>query len=88
MSNSRQFSITLPIEMAEVVERKIRSGVYASASDVVRDGMQALMEREAAMERWVRDEVVAGHAEYLADPSRGVPAEDILPRIKARRAAV
>ena len=41
------------------------------------------MEREAAMERWVREEVVGGHTEYLADPSRGVPAEDILPSADA-----
>jgi hypothetical protein len=31
-------------------------------------------------------EVMAGHHEYLADPSKGVPAEAILDRIKARRA--
>jgi hypothetical protein len=31
-------------------------------------------------------EVVAGHKEYLADRSKGVPAEAILDRIKARRA--
>ena len=36
-------------------------------------------------ERWLRDEVVPGHAEYLADPSQAIPAEDVLSRIKARR---
>ena len=35
----------------------------------------------------VREEVIAGHREYLADPSKGVPAEAIFGRIKARRAA-
>jgi hypothetical protein len=29
--------------------------------------------------------VIVGHQEYLADPSRGVPAEEILGRIKTRR---
>jgi Arc/MetJ-type ribon-helix-helix transcriptional regulator len=52
---------------------------------VVREGVRALLERDAAIERWLREEVVAGHAEYLADPSKGVPAEEILGRIKARR---
>jgi hypothetical protein len=41
----------------------------------------------ASFEQWLRDEVLAGHAEYLADPSQGIPAEDVLARIKARRAA-
>ncbi len=40
-----------------------------------------------AMERWLREEVTAGHKEYLADPSKGVAADAILGRIKARRAA-
>ncbi|HTV32770.1 MAG TPA: type II toxin-antitoxin system ParD family antitoxin [Methylocella sp.] len=87
MRTTQQFSITLPIDMAEVVEAKIKSGAYASVSEVMRDGVRALLERDAAVERWLREEVRAGHAEYLADPSRGVAAEDILSRIKARRIA-
>jgi antitoxin ParD1/3/4 len=87
MRTTQQFSITLPLDMAEVVEGKIKSGAYASVSEVVRDGVRALLERDAAVERWLREEVVAGHREYLADPSKAVPAEAILNRIKARRAA-
>jgi antitoxin ParD1/3/4 len=43
--------------------------------------------RDAAVERWLREEVVAGHQEYLADRSKGVPAEAIRDRIKVHRAA-
>jgi putative addiction module CopG family antidote len=85
MRTTQQFSITLPHDMAELVESKIRSGAYASVSEVMRDGVRALMERDAAIERWLREEVVPGHAEYLADPSKAVPAEELLGRIKARR---
>ena len=87
MRTTQQFSITLPHDMAEAVEGKIKSGHYASVSEVVRDGVRALLERDAAVERWLREEVVAGHQEYLADPSKGVPADVILGRIKARRAS-
>jgi antitoxin ParD1/3/4 len=87
MQTTQQFSITLPIEMAELVEGKITSGAYASVSEVMRDGIRALMERDAAVERWLRDEVVEGHTEYLANPSKGVPADAILGRIHARRSA-
>jgi antitoxin ParD1/3/4 len=86
MRTTQQFSITLPLDMAEIVEEKIKSGAYATVSEVMRDGVRALLEREAAVERWLREEVVAGHQEYLADPSKGIPAEAILDRIKARRA--
>lgn len=88
MRTTQQFSITLPLDMAEAVEAKLKSGGYASVSDVMRDGVRALLERDAAVERWLREEVVAGHQAYLADPSQGVPAEDVLGRIKARRAAL
>jgi len=87
MRTTRQFSITLPLDMAEAVENKIKSGNYATVSEVVRVGVRALLERDAAVERWLREDVVAGHREYLADPSKGVPADEILGRIKARRAA-
>jgi len=87
MQNTQQFSITLPLDLAEAIEGKIKSGAYSSVSEVVRDGVCALLERDAAVEQWLRDEVIAGHEEYMADPSQGVPAEEILDRIKARRAA-
>jgi antitoxin ParD1/3/4 len=87
MRTTQQFSITLPHEMAEALERKIKSGAYASVSEVVRDGVRALLERDAAVDRWLREEVVPGHKEYLADPAKGIPADAILGRIKARRAA-
>jgi putative addiction module CopG family antidote len=87
MRTTQQFSITLPMDMAEVVEKKIKSGMYASASEVMRDGVRALLERDAALERWLREEVVAGHQEYTADPSKGVPAETVVDRIRARRDA-
>ena len=87
MRTTRQFSITLPLDMADVIAGKIKSGAYASVSEVVRDGVRALLEREAAVERWLREEVVTGHKEYVADPAKGVPADAILGRIKTRRAA-
>jgi antitoxin ParD1/3/4 len=86
MRTTQQFSITLPLDMAEVIEGKIKSGAYASVSEVVRDGVRALVERDAAVEQWLRDEVIAGHQEYKADPSKGIPADALLARIKANRA--
>jgi putative addiction module CopG family antidote len=85
MRTTQQFSITLPLDMAEVVEGKIRSGAYASVSEVMRDGVRALLERDAAIERWLREEVIAGHQEYVTDPSKGVLADAILDRVKTRR---
>lgn len=87
MRTTQQFSITMPLDMAVAVEAKIKSGGYATVSEVVRDGVRALLERDAAMERWLREEITAGHRDYLADPSKGIQADTVLARIKARRAA-
>jgi putative addiction module CopG family antidote len=87
MQSNRQFNITLEQDIAEAVERKVEAGAYASVSDVVSDGVRALIERDAEIERWLREEVIPGHAEYLANPSSAVAAEDILDQLKAEWAA-
>jgi len=86
MSIKQQFSVTLPLDMAEAVEAKLRLGEYASESELLSDGVRALLDRDSSLEQWLREVVVAGHAEYLADPSQAAPAEELLSRIKARRA--
>jgi putative addiction module CopG family antidote len=87
MRSTQQLSITLPREMADAIEKKVRSGAYASASEVVREGIRSLLDRDAAVERWLREEVVKSYDAYKADPSSAVPAGELLPRIKARRGA-
>ena len=43
MRTTQQLSITLPNEMADIVKAKVRAGEYASESEVIRDGLRALM---------------------------------------------
>jgi len=45
MRSTRQFSVTLPNEMADMVRGKVASGEYASESEVIRDGLRALQAR-------------------------------------------
>jgi putative addiction module CopG family antidote len=77
MRSTQQLSITLPREMAEQIEKKVESGAYASVSEVIRDGIRTLLDRDVALERWLREEVVPGIEEYRADPSKGIPASKI-----------
>jgi antitoxin ParD1/3/4 len=87
MTARQHLNITLPNDMAEAVEAKIKSGAYRSASDVIEESLLALLDRDAGVEKWLREDVLRGHAAYLADPSTGVPSDELLERIKARRAA-
>nr|WP_210320000.1 type II toxin-antitoxin system ParD family antitoxin [Pseudaminobacter soli] len=55
---TRALTITLPSDMAQMVKDKVASGEYASESEVIRDGLRSLAQRDAAIERWLREEVV------------------------------
>jgi antitoxin ParD1/3/4 len=45
-------------------EERVRSGAYASISDVLQAGLRALDREEEAVGRWMRDKI----QESLADP--------------------
>ena len=83
MRNTHPISITLPHDMAAMVKAKVASGEYATESEVIRDGLRALQARDAAVERWLRDEVAKSYDEYAADPSIGIPAGEVMARLRA-----
>jgi antitoxin ParD1/3/4 len=85
MRSTRQLSITLPIKMAEMIREKVSSGAYASESEVIRDGLRSLQEREVAVERWLRNEVLPSLEAHEADPSRAIPIEDVFDGMAERR---
>lgn len=83
MRSTRQLSITLPVEMADMVKEKVAAGDYASESEVIREGLRALRDREAAVENWLRREVGEAYEEYVADPSTAIPLDDAFDRVVA-----
>lgn len=86
MRSTQSLSITLPHEMAEMVRAKVTSGEYASESEVIRDGLRTLAARDAAVEKWLREEVVPTYDALVADPSKAVPADQVFARIRALHA--
>lgn len=83
MRNTTPITVTLPHDMAAMVKAKVASGEYASESEVIRDGLRVIQAREAALERWLRDEVVKSCEEFAADPSKGIPIEEVMDRVRA-----
>jgi antitoxin ParD1/3/4 len=86
MRTTRQLSITLPTDMADALRERVRSGQYASESEVVREGLRALFARDQAVEAWLRDEVAAAYDAVAADPSRAVSAQSVRARLAAEQA--
>ena len=85
MPNVAKRTFSLPAEHAEFIDAKVASGAYASGSEVVRAGLRALQERDAAVERWLREEVAPAYDAMKADPSRRIPAADVFAAARDRR---
>jgi putative addiction module CopG family antidote len=86
MRTTQQFSITLPNEMADVVKAKVLAGEYATESEVIRDGLRALLARDRAVETWLSKQVGPAYDALKADPSRAVTADQVRARLAAEHA--
>lgn len=86
MRTTQQLSITLPNDMADVVKEKVRSGEYASESEVIRDGLRALLARDRAVEKWLVQQVGPAYDALKADPSRALTADEVRARLAAEHA--
>jgi len=83
MRTTQQFSITLPNEMADVVKSKVAAGEYATESEVIRDGLRALIARDDAVENWLHERVGAAYDALKADPTRIVTVDQVRDRLAA-----
>lgn len=80
--SSRPTSVTLG-ELQERVDERVRSGAYASASEVLRAAVRALDREEAAFEEVLRRRVEEAYADTR--PNRS--AEAVFARVRALRPA-
>jgi antitoxin ParD1/3/4 len=83
MRSTQQFSITLPNEMADAVKSKVAAGEYATESEVIREGLRALMARDRAVESWLHNQVGPAYDALKANPSRAVTIEDVRAKLAA-----
>jgi antitoxin ParD1/3/4 len=80
-------TFSLPSEHAKFIDTKVKSGAYASGSEVVRAGLRALQERDAAVERWLREEAGPAYDAMMADTSRAISAKKVFSAITTRHAS-
>jgi antitoxin ParD1/3/4 len=78
---SRPITITLG-DLKERVDARVKSGAYASVSEVMRAAVRALDREDAAMTEWLRERV----DQAFADPRPNVPAGDVFKRLREHHA--
>ncbi len=79
--SSRPVTVTLG-DLRERVEARVKSGTYASASEVLRAAVRALDREEAAVDQWLRQRV----DEAFADKRRSIPARTVFRRLRQHHA--
>lgn len=79
-------SIALSDRYEKFIREQVESGRYNNASEVVRAGLRMLEDYEESREHWLREEIPARMAEIHADPTIGIPAEQVFAELKARHA--
>jgi antitoxin ParD1/3/4 len=79
---SRPITVTLG-DLHERVAARVKSGGYASASEVIRAALRALDREEAALDDWLQHRI----DEALADPRPDVPVREVFRRLREYHAA-
>lgn len=74
----RPVTVTLG-ELGERAEARVRSGDYASMSEVLRAGLRALEREEAAFDALLKARV----EEAMADPEPGLPLQQAFAEVRA-----
>ena len=81
MATAKAIRVDLGAQHASL-ERRLKSGQYGDAGEVLRAALRALDREESTLEDVLREEVRAS----MADKRRSVPAEDVFRRLEARHA--
>jgi antitoxin ParD1/3/4 len=78
MRTSKPISVTLGRQYGSL-ERRLKSGQYDNASEVLRHALRALDREEAMLDELLRERVKAS----MADRRPSVPARDVFKRLRA-----
>ena len=78
-------SYTIGEHFENFVKEQVDGGRYASASEVIRDGLRALEMHDRALEAWLRKDVAAAYDAMKANPSRARSAAQVRASLAAAR---
>lgn len=85
MSNSRKRTISLPQEHTNYIDDLVSAGSYASASEVVRAGLRALQERDAAVVDWLTNRIANEYDATDKDEGTLLAVDDVRDHLRNHR---
>jgi antitoxin ParD1/3/4 len=78
--------VSLTPTLEKHVRKKVDSGLYNNASEVVREALRLMIEQETGL-NWLRTEAALGFAQLEAGEHEELNREQFLKRVTKRRAA-
>ena len=85
MTDTRSLTVELPDSLIRLVEEKVVSGEYASASEVVRESLEAFeAEPEGPSDEWLRREALPVLDACRRDPSRLLSSDEVFDRLERK----
>ena len=69
--------VMIPPALGRIVEEKVASGLYESPSEVVREALRLLFERESAVD-WLRREAALGFEQLEAGETLDLTREEFM----------
>ncbi|MET0181849.1 MAG: type II toxin-antitoxin system ParD family antitoxin [Caulobacterales bacterium] len=88
MRKTVPLTVTLTPKMAKAVKARVASGDYASESEVIRDGLRALEERQTTyvseLDSWLRTEGKKRAKALEAGETKLIPLDEAFEHLKKR----
>ena len=82
---SERLTITLTPELLDFVREQTAGGDYNSDSEVIRDGLRLLKQRDKAVRQWLSQEVVPVYLQYKSSPETAMTREQIEEKLNHER---
>lgn len=80
-------TLSLPPDQADYIDGLIASGAYASTAEVVGAGLDALRDRDAEIENWLRHDLAKAYDAMQANPADVRRISEVSTRLRQRHLA-
>ncbi|MHA6690517.1 ribbon-helix-helix domain-containing protein [Devosia sp. A449] len=77
MSNVKKRTFSVTAAQSDFIDALVGRGGHASGSEVVREGLRLLQERDAEIERWLQRDVIPTYERWQAGGEKTYPLDEV-----------